>query len=400
MRHIPEDELHAYLDQGLSRTQCVEIESHLADCPSCRGTRDGIAALRDRTTALLARLGAAPEPAPAFESLQQRADEVVSRRRRRAHGLTWAASLVAAVGLGWVASSVARNGGQAKPAAPAVASAPAPAPASASTPAPRAATAGTPVQNPAALAVRRANVDAVPDSAGAPPARRAVKSVEVVAPSSDSARRSAREAALSVLNPEPALELSGLERPSSSGDLDGMWRTMSWDGAKAEAGERLPHIDGLPVVQVQVQSGEQGARPVMVVAQQLSSGQVIRTIEGPATDVSQLLSRRSVADVDSILLPLDSAGLGSDAGHAMAMQVGDRMLAITGDLPSDSLRAMIRRLNVGDAKQVTDRAHRSDPETKRRGHALRHAPFVLPFGVSPAAHCRGLDRRSIDSDDT
>jgi hypothetical protein len=39
MRHIPEDELHAYLDQALSRTQCVEIESHLADCASCRATR-------------------------------------------------------------------------------------------------------------------------------------------------------------------------------------------------------------------------------------------------------------------------------------------------------------------------------------------------------------------------
>jgi anti-sigma factor RsiW len=56
MRHIPEDELHAYLDQGLSRSQCVEIESHLAVCHMCRIARDGIAALRDRTTALLTRL--------------------------------------------------------------------------------------------------------------------------------------------------------------------------------------------------------------------------------------------------------------------------------------------------------------------------------------------------------
>ena len=83
----------------------------------------------------------------------------------------------------------------------------------------------------------------------------------------------------------------------------------------------------------------------MVVAQQLSSGQVIRTIEGPATDVSQLLSRRSIAEVDSLFLAGDTSGVG-DANHAMAMQVGDRMLAITGDLPSDSLRAMIRRLNA------------------------------------------------------
>ncbi len=65
MRHIPEDELHAYLDQGLSRSQCVEIESHLAGCASCQGARDGIAALRDRTTALLATARAAPHiPCP------------------------------------------------------------------------------------------------------------------------------------------------------------------------------------------------------------------------------------------------------------------------------------------------------------------------------------------------
>jgi hypothetical protein len=34
------------------------------------------------------------------------------------------------------------------------------------------------------------------------------------------------------------------------------------------------------------------------------------------------------------------------ADQAMAMQMGDRMIAITGALPSDSLRAMIRRINA------------------------------------------------------
>ena len=40
LRHIPEDELHAYLDQALSRSQCVEIERHLAGCHRCRAERD------------------------------------------------------------------------------------------------------------------------------------------------------------------------------------------------------------------------------------------------------------------------------------------------------------------------------------------------------------------------
>jgi hypothetical protein len=164
----------------------------------------------------------------------------------------------------------------------------------------------------------------------------------------DSSRAARREAALSVLNASPAVELTQLDSPAGRGEveLDGMWRTMSWDGAKAAAGERVPHIDGLPVMRVQVQNNEQGARPVMVVAQRLSSGQVIRTIEGPATDVTQLLSRGAMSDVDSLFLPRDSKRAADAVGHAMAMQVGDRMLAITGDLPSDSLRAMIRRLNA------------------------------------------------------
>ena len=128
--------------------------------------------------------------------------------------------------------------------------------------------------------------------------------------------------------------------------LEGVWRTVSWDGARAETGgEAVPHIDGLPVVQVQVQSSEQGKRPLLVVAQQLASGEVIRTIEGPASDVSRLLGRRPMSDpepADSSSRPTDGRG----ADHAMAMQRGDRMLAITGKLPSDSLRAMIRRLNA------------------------------------------------------
>jgi len=100
MRHIPEDELHAYLDQALSRSQCVEIESHLAGCPSCRATRDGIAALRDRTTALLSRL-APPRRVPmGFEALRHQGDLRASIRRRRIRAAAWAASLVLAVGTG------------------------------------------------------------------------------------------------------------------------------------------------------------------------------------------------------------------------------------------------------------------------------------------------------------
>jgi hypothetical protein len=146
-----------------------------------------------------------------------------------------------------------------------------------------------------------------------------------------------------------SLQFSSVDVPHPEPELNGMWRTMSWDGAQAEAGDKLPHIDGLPVVQVQLQllPSDKRKQPLMVVAQQLSSGEVIRTIEGPTNDVSHLLAQRTMSDSDPTVVRGDSNGSRSGGpDRTMAMQRGDRMLVITGALPSDSLLAMIRRLNA------------------------------------------------------
>ena len=331
MRHIPEDELHAYLDQGLSRSQCVEIESHLAACASCQATRDGIAALRDRTTALLARL-APPRSFPAhFDTLRRRAAVAVSARRRRIQHAAWAASVVAALVLGWTASLLLRHpDDQVAVSRRQAVTRPAPAPRTASTTTP-AALRPSPSESSEASTPRRTA-----------PFRRATRVVP------------AGPVALPPVTPAPTLELSSVDVSASTKELelDGMWRTVSWDGAQAEAGDKLPHIDGLPVVQVQVQESQQGKQPLMVVAQQLSSGEVIRTIEGPVTDVSHLLSRRTMSDPTPSTSASDTtAGLDTLVAfdvndQTMAMQRGDRMIAITGALPPDSLLAMIRRLNA------------------------------------------------------
>jgi Putative zinc-finger len=331
MRHIPEDELHAYLDQGLSRSQCVEIESHLAACASCQATRDGIAALRDHTTALLARL-APPRSFPApFDTLRRRAAVAVSARRRRIQHAAWAASVVAALVLGWTASRLLRHPGDQVVASQRQADTrPAPAPRTVAT------------TTPAALRPSPSNSSEASTPRRIQPFRRAAR----VAP--------AAPVALPPVTPAPTLELSSVDVSASPKELelDGMWRTVSWVGAQAEAGDKLPHIDGLPVVQVQVQESQQGKQPLMVVAQQLSSGEVIRTIEGPVTDVSHLLSRRTMSDPTPSALSSDTtAGLDTLVAfdvndQTMAMQRGDRMIAITGALPPDSLLAMIRRLNA------------------------------------------------------
>jgi Putative zinc-finger len=322
MRHIPEEELHAYLDQGLSRSQCVEIESHLAACPSCQAERDSIAALRDRTTALLSKLAPPRGFPPAFELLRRRAAVEASARRRRMQSAAWAASLVAALGLGWTANyllmPVRTHGPSTITSSPAV---------------------------PAAVDTHPSILHSQPPASV--PAQQASQRRRVPKES----RRSLADS-LPPVAPAPSLELTSVDIPRTDPDfeLDGMWRTLSWDGAQAEAGDQqLPHIDGLPVVQVQLQAAEQGKQPLMVVAQQLASGEVIRTIEGPMSDVSHLLARRTMTDPDSQPGTSDSGLASRGPAHAdrtMAMQRGDRMLVITGALPSDSLLAMIRRLNA------------------------------------------------------
>ncbi|HZA91151.1 MAG TPA: anti-sigma factor, partial [Gemmatimonadales bacterium] len=236
MRHIPEDELHAYLDQGLSRSQCVEIESHLAGCASCQAARDGIAALRDRTTALLARL-APPRSFPApFETLRRRAAVEVSARRRRVHRAAWAASIVAAVAFGWTANHLSDAAGPSRES-----------PAS---------LAGTPAAVTRQAVTNDSRTPAT--SADVRPSRKDSVNHKSSKRSSQNARRVAiAETARVSLPPAVApaeLELSSIDMPSGDFELDGIWRTMSWVGAQQEAGDKLPHIDGLPVVQVQVQA--------------------------------------------------------------------------------------------------------------------------------------------------
>ena len=82
----------------------------------------------------------------------------------------------------------------------------------------------------------------------------------------------------------------------------------------------------------------------MIVAQQLKSGEVLRSIQGPVTDVSTLLTSR----------PADTAGSGDEATRSgspavgsFSFRQGDRVFNnVGGNLPSDSLRAMMRRLNL------------------------------------------------------
>lgn len=288
MRHIPEDELHAYLDQALSRSQCVEIECHLAGCIRCRHVRDQIAALRDRTTALLGDLVPPLSRRPAFAALMLRAN---TRRMeqdgipssRASAGTTWtrrgaqAAGVALLIAVGWSARGLAPVApGSNSPAASQLAS----------NDAPNRFSFGSPLLSsvlplsttPASQAARPA-ASTQPDPGWEP----------------DPIERAAPRRVASVESPgvtPMALTVSSLDATSYSAEFPapGVWRTVSWTEAAALTGDVVPRIHGMPVVEIQVQLLGPDERPLVMVAHQDPSGRIIRSIEGPADRLSGILS--------------------------------------------------------------------------------------------------------------
>jgi hypothetical protein len=335
MPHIPEDELHAYLDQALSRSQCVEIESHLAGCHRCQSMRDGIAALRDRTTALLAVLAPPVSLPPGIETIRDRALGVVHGRRRAVRAGFWAASLLAALGLGWTAnrwlSEEAAGGKLVSTRGPDTAAAQLP-----SVPD----SARTPSSSPIAIAAR----PDTPTQVGQRPSKDPAPTAPVLRTETDSAPGVIQMVAA---DPLPPSNDTTAFSPSNSAVLSGdqglgelatesMWRIVTIGDAEQESGAPVASVPGLPVVQVKVQ-GLQPNQRIVAVEQQLATGEVIRTFEGPAAQMSDLLARDG-----------QRAALGQATSNAlealMTMRFGDRMVALRG--PADSVRALMNRLAV------------------------------------------------------
>ena len=323
VRHIPEEELHAYLDQALSRSQCVEIESHLAKCADCRDERDAIAALRDRTTALLARIGPPPIVPPAFEVIEARYGRVHQRRIWMARA-GWAASVLVAIGLGWQAHEFIH------PDTPA--------------PSPTASALATTVDTgiPTGAAATTPAPDTAPAAPAIParqPARRQARHASPTSPprTTQLADVAASESAPPVLasftegdgRERVSLEVSSLSSdPKSESDVGftGLWRKLPLDEASRRGENQLPRVFGLPVLQVQVRP-DSADQEIMAVDQQLATGEVIRTIEGPAASVSTLIRESNPRDQ-----------------MTLTVRQGDRMIAVQG--PSAVLGSLMSRVNT------------------------------------------------------
>lgn len=333
-RHVPDDELHAYLDQALSRSQCVEIETHLAVCARCSDNRDANAAMRDRTTALLAQI--TPRALilpPPYASLEERRMLLphFSRLQRavRRSGM-WAAGIVAALASGWAGRSFFDP--------------PQTTLASVQTPAEAVAAADVSMK-----AVPLATVAVAPDFVPADrplpppernPRRSSVRSVTVREPEAVIVPAPVIQFISSVLpTREPLGELSPAPRLETVSSFERIWRRVSWEEALKIAGSGLPFIEGMPVIGVLLKPGTGGERPTVIVAQQDGTGEVIQSIEGPVAKVFELLQRQSAPDVFASSASRTPPDYVEDGG---VTRRGIRILTVTGRLTVDSLNALAK----------------------------------------------------------
>ncbi len=108
MSHVDEGRLSEYLDRSTDGSaDRGEIERHLAECAGCRAQLEAVRAVRDRAAELLRAAAPANVAMPQFAEIQARARARQAPRRvltmRHLTALGWAATIVLAVGVGWLA---------------------------------------------------------------------------------------------------------------------------------------------------------------------------------------------------------------------------------------------------------------------------------------------------------
>lgn len=308
MRHIPEDELHAYLDQALSRSQCIEIETHLARCAPCRDDRDQIAGLRDRTTMLLAKVAPRVSAPPPYAQLLARSEERRKTSWRRLAVL--AAGLAGAAVAGWGMRAML------DPHTPAG------------------------VGIPAAVAL------------AAPSDRTAATSAEPVISGRESAIRSvpapnnpaAPTVRLASTTPPVVTTLAATGRPVGGLTLGNGWVASSRAEAEAAGQNLIPEVPGLTVSGIRLRDGAGQERPVVIVAQTLPEGGTVYTVEGPVDAVAELVANQLSSGGFRASEPTRSAPdyLPVGSGYRRA----PRVLAVLGALSSDSLNVLAQRVTL------------------------------------------------------
>lgn len=307
--HLPEEELHAWLDGELSARQRAEIAEHLLACLVCRALEAEIRSLRSRTSELLAV--AAPAVIHGIQT-------PVVRRRFRPAAIAAAALLTTSIG--WIAFGP--GGSRAGP----VATSPRlssvfTAPAIVATALPRHGSdslAGSPRDNlPVATSLSRARTIAAASSRIRP---RLVLT-------SAAAARGAQVANLYLAPLDPLVDYylpaRDRTRPTS--------RTT----------QSIAHLKGLGVDAVRLEPSAEGGRPTALVRQLLGDGTAIWIIEGAESQVEDITS---VMAASGLTMALTRRAVPDYVGSDHAIRRSIRVIAVAARLPYDSLENLTDRL--------------------------------------------------------
>ena len=111
MQHLDEATLQAWLDgarSGLDPSRLARIERHIAACAACAARADALTRSSFRAHALLAVGRDQYAPRVSYEDVAKRAhgSRTPERLRRRRIPVTWAASIVAALVVGWLSNEL------------------------------------------------------------------------------------------------------------------------------------------------------------------------------------------------------------------------------------------------------------------------------------------------------
>lgn len=107
MSHVDEGTLHAWLDgalDALPEAEAARVREHLATCEACAARLEEERAIRQEAADILGTAVPVPVEPPAFEEVRAlaRARAKTARAGMRISRLGWAASIVLALGAGWM----------------------------------------------------------------------------------------------------------------------------------------------------------------------------------------------------------------------------------------------------------------------------------------------------------
>jgi len=364
MPHLDDGLLNALLDHELDQAEAEAAEAHLASCPECRRLLEEIRALAGEADRLVGLIEVPPRRSAAAGS--PATDARAAGRWQRWRTMAWAASVVLAAGLGWLAHGFPPATPPAELGEHTAARPMADEPSTAAAAAPPAPAPQVPAESKDASAQAKAEFRSQPPRGerpvtGGPVARQPLRERDV-APTPPAAEPGARldglaDAAVTgkiaaPAAPAPQARLNQALESAAAGAAPGLgqdeFRPVEMvDAVKALAGS-IRLVDGLDPKRILGGPGSRmaGADP---------SRQVIRVIyEDPPGRELWLDQQRAdteekvgLAARAARLMPGDTTvtvGPGGLYRVTWFDQHGFR-LALTGFLPADSLRAIIPRVH-------------------------------------------------------